>query len=78
MNVKEFFKLCEDHDWYYQYSDDNRYWTAGERSFKYLTSLTKDNLEFEKIFYDWYSYHFANNNKERKLLKPVIENYIKE
>lgn len=30
MTVEEFEKLCLDHDWYYEYSDDHRVWTQGK------------------------------------------------
>lgn len=35
----EFLKACQEHDLTYQYSDDHRYWLAGEASMKRIRAL---------------------------------------
>jgi hypothetical protein len=34
--LTEFETLCRMHDWTYAYSDDHRYWVAGEKSIGYI------------------------------------------
>jgi hypothetical protein len=41
-----FEKLCKEHDWYYEYSDDHRVWSKGRDDYgrlqaKYQWMLTK-------------------------------------
>lgn len=36
---EELVRLLDDHDWYYHYSDDHRYWVAGERSIVRIRAL---------------------------------------
>lgn len=43
MNVEallaDFEKLLKSHDWYYAYSDDHRYWTAGCESYDKIDKM---------------------------------------
>ena len=36
---KDFLEKLKAHDWYYAYSDDHRYWTAGSKQRKELLAL---------------------------------------
>lgn len=31
MTVEQFTQMLKNHDWYYMYSDDHRYWTKGRQ-----------------------------------------------
>ena len=42
--LTEFEALCRLHDWTYAYSDDHRYWVAGEQSIKHIRAA-QDRLE---------------------------------
>jgi len=35
----DFEKLLKSHDWYYAYSDDHRYWTAGCESYDKIEKM---------------------------------------
>jgi hypothetical protein len=53
MNIEEFKKHLSKHDWYYQYSDDHRWWSSGNASWKIINDVLKDNKddpEFDKAF----------------------------
>ena len=36
---EHFEKCCRYHDWFYEYSDDHRYWVNGKKERGYLISL---------------------------------------
>lgn len=52
-NRKEFGIKLQNHDWFYNYSDDHRYWTAGTNQRKILHEFHKNlacPYDFEKLF----------------------------
>ncbi len=63
MNNTEFFKKCENHDWYYRMSDDNRAYKAGEESSRKLEEESKQSTAYKKIYKSWLNYMFNNGPK---------------
>lgn len=39
--LKQYEDWCKGHDWYYNYSDDHRFWIAGQKSAKVGIDLEK-------------------------------------
>lgn len=76
MTVEEFFKMCETHDWYYAWSDDNRVWRRGEDAFDKIHAVAKSNSLFAEILQAFKDFYFRGEawNNERGP-KPVLSNY---
>lgn len=49
--VDAYEQKCKYHDWYYAYSDDHRYWMAGEKSIKELIQMGKTLDELGQSFH---------------------------
>ena len=41
MDQIEYFKKLQSHDWYYDYSDDNRVWEKGRRESQRLQAIAQ-------------------------------------
>ena len=53
MDLKKFEKLLKSHDWFYQYSDDSKYYRAGRESaakINYILQKNKDNPEYQELY----------------------------
>jgi len=50
MSKEEFAKLLEDHDWFYNMSDDPWVWTRGNQERLKIENLCKENPEFQKMY----------------------------
>lgn len=53
MTPQEFHKLCSDHDWYYSYSDDQRYWRKGVAEAAGLLAAMKAQPELTPHYNEW-------------------------
>ena len=42
MDQIEYFKKLQSHDWYYDYSDDNRVWEKGRRESQRLQAIAQE------------------------------------
>jgi hypothetical protein len=70
MNLVEYFKELQSHDWYYEYSDDHSVWTKGKNNLGRLQAAAQENEAMLRMYNDYADYVF------NKMPKPVIENYI--
>jgi hypothetical protein len=70
MNLVEYFKELQSHDWYYEYSDDHSVWTRGKNNSRRLQSAAQENEVMLRMYKDYADYVF------NKMPKPVIETYI--
>lgn len=52
-DIKTFFNLLKDHDWYYSFSDDNSVWERGEKKQRELALLSKESEQHTKLFNDY-------------------------
>lgn len=51
MNLNEFWKLCDAHDYSYSYSDDHRYWKAGSTEEDVIKNVIgKYGAEYKKMY----------------------------
>ena len=67
MTCSEFFRLVENHDWFYQYSDDHRVWQRGQTQWERIQSLGTD-PELTPILDAWAA--FRNGKTD---MRPSIE-----
>ena len=70
---QEFFKLCESHDWYYEYSDDGRVWRKGREQHEKLQSMVAKHEEYRAIYRSWAEHKFSGAHmKTEKKPKPIM------
>ena len=74
MNIEQFFNEASRHDWFYDYSDDHRVWTAGNENKNRLYELAKDNTTKEKIMSEFRAYTLGQ--RERPTLDEFIDNGV--
>ena len=74
MNIEQFFNEASRHDWFYDYSDDHRVWTAGSDNQKRLYELARDNVTKEKIMSEFRAYTLGK--RERPTLDEFIDNGV--
>jgi len=75
MTIQEFYKLLNDHDWKYHFSDDHRQWQRGrEQRAQILQDLenNKDNPEFEVLFKAFSSWAYDPHGDVSKPNMPEI------
>jgi len=46
----EFMEMLKNHDWYYQFSDDHRYWVKGNAEAKLIQAAMDVQPEFKEIY----------------------------
>lgn len=63
MCLREFYNLCEAHDWTYQYSDDGDVYRAGQEEYKRISSLKLAFPEKQQMYTDFYRYHYNRGPK---------------
>jgi len=76
MDIQEFFKLLENHDWYYQYSDDHRAWTKGRNENQRLQSIIQEVPLYTKMYLAMSDYMFKPLEERKDLVKPKLEDYL--
>lgn len=67
----EFYKMLEQHDWFYNYSDDHRAWTAGNEATRRLQAIIQENDVLTRMYND-----YAKSVHNPDLGKPVLEDYV--
>jgi hypothetical protein len=51
MTLEEYKKELQQHDWYYEFSDDHGVWQRGERASARLSRIAREgNEEFKKAY----------------------------
>jgi RNA polymerase sigma factor (sigma-70 family) len=63
MDIKEYDKLCGEHDWTYAYADDYRYFTRGEQQRGILMDYAKRDEKLMRLFNVWANYVNGNIDK---------------
>lgn len=71
MDIKGYYKLLEDHDWYHTHSEDNTVYHAGLAEKKQLLSLAISDRILEQMFRD-YSEYILGEGRD----KPKMESYL--
>lgn len=78
--IVDFEKLLQDHDWFYAFSDDTRYYKAGRMSEEKLITLTENNRAWRDLFLLYSQYNSAAQTMtEPEFLakrKTLMEDYL--
>ena len=70
MDLVEYFKELQRHDWYYEYSDDHKVWEKGRNNSKRIQAAAQESEVMLRMYKDYADYVF------NKMPKPTIEKYI--
>jgi len=71
MSLQEFFDELEKHDWYYEYSDDQRVWDKGNTNSKRLSGISEESEEHKKLYKDYTNHMYSGETFEKeKIPKP--------
>lgn len=65
VEFEEFFKLCKQHDWTFEYSDDHRMWMRGMEERKKLIRLLnehQDDKRYERCYTYWKRRYFPDRS----------------
>jgi hypothetical protein len=77
MSPQEYFKQCQDFDWYYIYSDDHRVYKAGLAKEYILKTLIDNDPSLKPIWDSWAIYHFSGPAWGiPQAPKPELEDYL--
>ena len=73
---QEFFKECQYHDWYYEYSDDGRVYDRGRSAYAKLSGKANSHPKFLEIYKAWEKYvwggpTFARESKPKPVMPEV-------
>jgi len=70
---QEFFKLCQSHDWYYEYSDDGRDYRKGRDQLDKIRSMAAKHKDYREIYTSWVKYKFSSARRgNEKSPKPIM------
>ncbi len=59
MTLNEFDTMLKNFDWYYQMSDDNRVWRAGETARARIGEVTKTSAEHKELYEVWAKHYYS-------------------
>jgi hypothetical protein len=77
MTVEQYFALCENFDWYYDFTEDFTVWQKGKETNTNLMRYANQNSTFMRIYTQWKLYNFSGVNFGTKQCpKPVLEDFL--
>ena len=76
MDVAEYFKCLENHDWYYSYSDDHGVWTKGQEESSRINSIAHDNPTLVRMLKDYSDWFHMGVESRREMHKPELKDYL--
>jgi hypothetical protein len=59
MTLREYYKQLEQHDWYYEWSDDFRVWQRGRDDKTRLEEISKLSSKHESLFIEYTRHKFS-------------------
>ena len=72
MNIQEYYDLLDEHDWFYQFSDDMRVYNAGNVAQKKIQHLSETSTVHRDLYLSFQGYIFSGPSyKTAHLTKPV-------
>ena len=74
MSPFEFYEVCNSHDWYYAFSDDDSVYRRGLMSDRKLSTACKEDPLFEAIYNIFFDYYDSRGNT----MTPSWENIKNE
>ena len=76
MDLSEYFKALQMHDWYYNYSDDHRAWEKGKNESHRLQAIAQEIPAYLKMYKDYADFMFKPLEEREGLERPKIEDYL--
>lgn len=72
ISIQDFYQLLDDHDWYYQFSDDDRVYRRGAASMIGLMNIAANNGPEYKALLEAFNMHYFSGKpwKTPKAPKP--------
>jgi hypothetical protein len=71
---QDYFILCSDHDWTYDYSDDPQVQRRGDLQRHWLINIANQNSGYHAIYQQWHDYIFNTDGYGNYTLpKPVYQ-----
>jgi len=68
-SLNEFYKMLENHDWFYDYSDDHRVWRNGSQSMSAIREAIENGSKAYKELFELYV-KYVNRDKYEFVEKP--------
>ena len=79
MTTTEFFNEAAGHDWYYEMSDDHRYYVAGRQHKQKLQAAAQGDPVKTAILDAWTAHMFSGEPwGTEKTARPVLSDFIGE
>lgn len=66
MDESDFYDLLAAHDWYYQYSDDHKYWVIGRNRMAAIKNVLKSNPELQGMYNEFFNFHNKQGPEPKK------------
>ena len=60
ITLKEYEKMLQEFDWYYEFSDDYQVVKKGRKKEIKIKALSNKNKEFKDLYNKYYNKHFKN------------------
>tara|TARA_R110002020_G_scaffold165813_5_gene353563 strand:- start:20906 stop:21121 length:216 start_codon:yes stop_codon:yes gene_type:complete len=62
--IQEFYDKLHAHDWFHEYSDDHRAWTAGNNARKEIEKIVRESSdEFKQLYDKFVEYYFEKRGE---------------
>lgn len=72
MTLREFWDMLNRHDWYYQFSDDHRQWSEGNKNDSQIKLLSDISSDHKKL-YEGFCKHYFGGETFKKPESPKPE-----
>lgn len=77
MNKEEFQQMLDNHDWFYDWTDDGRVWRVGYARHQEILVIAKSSPEFAKLYDDAWFKHFCLPHFDTSRDKaPMVSYYV--
>ena len=77
MTVEQYFALCENFDWFYDFTEDFRIWQKGKETNFNLMKYAEQNLTYMRIYTAWKTFNFSGANfGTPQKPKPLLEDFL--
>lgn len=70
ISLREYWELLNNHDWFYQWSDDHRVYQKGFRESQELSTLSIHGKDFQDLYQAFNDWHIANVLRQDDVKKP--------
>lgn len=70
LSLTDYWNMLSGHDWYYEFSDDHRVWSAGNAAHNRLLDLARQDPERQKLF-DAFNNHYFSGAPWNTVQQPL-------